>query len=109
MKANGTTVLLTTHHMQAADELCDRVAFIVDGQIRLIDSPRELKLRQGRKKVRVEYRKGEHVATEEFPIEGIGGNERFLQLIDRYSVETMHSQEATLEQIFIETTGRSLS
>lgn len=109
MKANGTTVLLTTHHMQAAEELCDRVAFIADGQIRLIDSPRELKLRQGRKRVRVEYLMGDHKAAEEFPLEGIGENESFLQLIGRYPVETIHSQEATLEQIFIETTGRSLS
>jgi len=109
MKAEGKTVLLTTHHMQAAEELCDRVAFIVDGQIKLIDSPRELKLRQGRKTVRVEYRKEREPVVEEFPLEGIGNNESFLQVIDRYPVETMHSQEATLEQIFLETTGRSLS
>jgi fluoroquinolone transport system ATP-binding protein len=109
MKAEGKTVLLTTHHMQAAEELCDRVAFIVDGQIKLIDSPRELKLRQGRKTVRVEYRKEGEPVVEEFPLEGIGNNESFLQVIDRYPVETMHSQEATLEQIFLETTGRSLS
>ncbi|TMV46816.1 ABC transporter ATP-binding protein [Paenibacillus mesophilus] len=107
-KASGTTVLLTTHNMQAAEELCDRVAFIVDGQIKLIDSPRELKLRQGSKRVRVEYRDGQQKAAEEFPLDRIGENERFLRLIGRYPIETMHSQEATLEQIFIRTTGRSL-
>ncbi|MEK3734383.1 ABC transporter ATP-binding protein [Paenibacillus sp. FSL M8-0334] len=109
MKAQGTTVLITTHHMQAAEELCDRVAFIVDGQIKLIDSPRQLMLRQGSKTVRVEYRKGEELAAEEFELDGIGGNAAFLQLINRYPVETMHSQEATLEQIFMDTTGRSLT
>jgi fluoroquinolone transport system ATP-binding protein len=109
MKAEGRTVLLTTHHMQVAEELCDRVAFIVDGEIKLIDSPRELRLRQGRKTVRVEYRKDGERNVQEFPLEGIGENESFLKLIARYPVETMHSQEATLEQIFIETTGRSLS
>lgn len=109
MQAEGTTVLITTHHMQTAEELCDRVAFIVDGQIKLIDSPRQLKLRQGRKTVRVEYRKDEELAAEEFALDGIGDNASFLQLISRYSVETMHSQEATLEQIFMETTGRSLT
>ena len=55
-KVAGKTVLITTHNMQAAEELCDRVAFIVDGEIKLIDSPRELKLRKG-KEVRVEYRR----------------------------------------------------
>ena len=39
---DGRTVFLTTHDMTVADELCDRVAFIVDGEIRLIESPREL-------------------------------------------------------------------
>jgi fluoroquinolone transport system ATP-binding protein len=81
----------------------------VDGEIKLIDSPRELRLRQGRKTVRVEYRKDGERNVQEFPLEGIGENESFLKLIARYPVETMHSQEATLEQIFIETTGRSLS
>lgn len=107
-KAAGTTVLITTHNMNAAEELCDRVAFIVDGQIKLIDSPRELKIRQGQKKIRVEYRIGQEKAAEEFSLDGIGANDRFLRLIGQYPVETMHSLEATLEQIFINVTGRSL-
>jgi ABC-type multidrug transport system ATPase subunit len=45
LRDRGTTVFLTTHNMNVADEVCDRVAFLVDGRIRLIDSPRELKLR----------------------------------------------------------------
>lgn len=108
MKTDGKTVLLTTHHMQAAEQLCDRVAFIVDGQIRLIDSPRALKLRHGRKTVRVEYRNEGVLSVQEFPLEQIGSNESFLQLIRCCPVEAVHSQEATLEQIFVETTGRSL-
>jgi fluoroquinolone transport system ATP-binding protein len=40
LRANGTTIFLTTHDMAVADDLCDRVAFIVDGQIKLIDAPR---------------------------------------------------------------------
>lgn len=107
-KAAGTTILITTHHMLAAEELCDRVAFIVDGKIKLIDSPRELKLKQGQRRIRVEYLKGQEKAAEEFSIEGIGENERFLHLIKKHPVETMHSLEATLEQIFIDVTGRTL-
>lgn len=39
----GTTVFLTTHNMQDADLLCDRVAFISDGEIRALDTPDKLK------------------------------------------------------------------
>jgi fluoroquinolone transport system ATP-binding protein len=46
-KATGKTVFLTTHDMSLADELCDRVALIVDGRIQVIASPRDLKLRYG--------------------------------------------------------------
>lgn len=108
-KAAGVTVLITTHNMQAAEELCDRVAFIVDGQIKLIDSPRELKLRQEQKKVRVEYHKNGMNCQAEFSLEKIGENEQFLKLLRDYPVETMHSLEGGLEQIFIEVTGRHLT
>lgn len=40
----GATVFLTTHNMVVADELCDRVAFIVEGRLVQIDAPRDLKM-----------------------------------------------------------------
>jgi ABC-2 type transport system ATP-binding protein len=40
---DGKTVLLTTHYMDEADQLCDRVAFINDGNIVAIDTPNRLK------------------------------------------------------------------
>ncbi|WP_083753011.1 ABC transporter ATP-binding protein [Actinosynnema sp. ALI-1.44] len=43
-KARGKTIFLTTHDMATADQLCDRVAFVVDGRIVVLDSPRELKV-----------------------------------------------------------------
>ncbi|KGE16391.1 ABC transporter ATP-binding protein [Paenibacillus wynnii] len=108
-KAAGTTVLITTHNMQAAEELCDRVAFIVDGQIKLIDSPRELKLRQGQKRILVEYRQHGEIITAEFPFEAIGENPDFLRILRENPIETLHSMEAGLEQIFIDITGRQLT
>ncbi|MGG3281063.1 ABC transporter ATP-binding protein [Paenibacillus solani] len=107
-KAAGKTILLTTHNMQAAEELCDRVAFIVDGEIKLIDSPRDLKLRKGKKTIRIEYRRDSELKEVVFPLGGIGENDQFLRFIQEYPPETIHSQEATLEQIFIEVTGRQL-
>ncbi|WP_442604001.1 ATP-binding cassette domain-containing protein [Paenibacillus sp. KN14-4R] len=108
MKAAGKTILITTHNMKAADEICDRVAFIVDGGISLIDSPRELKVRHGKRMLRVEYREDLQVKHADFNLEGIGANELFLKLLQDQSIETMHTQEASLEDIFIEVTGRSL-
>lgn len=107
-KAAGTTIVITTHNMQAAEELCDRVAFIVDGQIALIDSPRELKLRHGKKNIRVEYLKDQELITEHFPMNGLADNLSFINLLRNEQIETIHSLEATLEQIFIDVTGRSL-
>ncbi|MBA4495062.1 ABC transporter ATP-binding protein [Paenactinomyces guangxiensis] len=108
-KAQGGTILITTHNMNVAEEICDRVAFIVDGRISLIDSPRELKIQKGRKIVRVEYKDKGMVRSEDFPLPQIGMNETFLRFIREKDIETMHTQEKTLEQIFIEVTGRDLA
>lgn len=67
-KSEGVTVFLTTHNMYIAEELCDRVAFIVAGEISLIDSPRNLKLQYGQKLVEVEYRLDGSVKKESFSL-----------------------------------------
>jgi fluoroquinolone transport system ATP-binding protein len=107
-KAAGKTVFLTTHDMNVASELCDRVAFIIDGEIKLIDSPRNLRLQHGEAKVRVEFQLNGHLEREDFAVEGLGKNGRFLQILNSDTIQTIHTQEATLEDIFIEVTGHSL-
>src|SRR5689334_22684502 len=55
LAAAGTTVLLTTHYMAEADELCDRIAVIADGQIQALGTPAELRHHaDGRRVVEVE-------------------------------------------------------
>jgi fluoroquinolone transport system ATP-binding protein len=108
LRARGATVFLTTHNMTLADEVCDRVAFIVDGRIALIDSPRALKLRHGQRAVRVEYGREGVIEDVVFPLEGLAENQGFLDLLRRDVVQTMHTQETSLESIFIDTTGRGL-
>ncbi|WP_424358456.1 ATP-binding cassette domain-containing protein [Methanocella sp. MCL-LM] len=108
-KAEGKTIFLTTHNMALADEICDRVAFIVDGEIKLIDSPRQLKLQHGRRVVRVEYGDNSHVDTLEFGLKGLGDNTEFLALLRSKSVQTIHTEEATLDDIFVKATGRNLA
>ncbi len=72
--------------MAVADELCDRVAFIVDGEIVLIDTPRELKLRHGQFSVRVEYRDQGPLQHRDFPLEGLGENPDFVALLQQHEI-----------------------
>lgn len=104
----GVTVFLTTHNMFIADELCDRVAFIIDGEIKLIDSPKNLKLRYGKKMVDVEYRRDEKVLKGTLSTVLEEDRARLTQIIDENEILTMHTKEATLEEIFIKVTGRGL-
>ena len=105
----GATVFLTTHDMAAADELCDRVAFIVEGRIACIDSPRALKLQHGERTVRVEYRSGERAEHADYPLEGLADNTAFNQVLRERDVQTLHTREATLADVFIRVTGRALA
>jgi ABC-2 type transport system ATP-binding protein len=53
--ATGTTVLLTTHYMAEADELCNRIAVIAGGKIKALGTPDELKRHaEGRRVLEVE-------------------------------------------------------
>ena len=108
-QAAGKTIFLTTHDMNVATDLCDRVAFIVDGEIKLIDSPEKLRLQYGKPQVRVSFQQNGHVAQKVFNLAGLAENGRFQQLLRQESIQTMHTQEATLEDIFIEVTGRELA
>ena len=108
LKEEGKTHFLTTHNMNVAEELCDRVAFIVDGGLNLIDSPRRLKIDKGEKSVRLEYQKNGKTVYKDFNLEKIGTDSDFINLIQKEKIETIHTKEATLEDIFIRVTGRKL-
>ncbi len=108
-KKAGGTVFLTSHIMTDVDQLCDRVAFVVDGQIIETDSPRNLKIKYGKRTMKLEYKEDGKTIAEEFPMDGIGKNERFLELLKTKDIETLHSGETTLEEIFIQVTGVGLN
>lgn len=107
-KKAGGTVFLTTHLMHDAEELCDRVAFIANGEIREIDSPKNLKLRYGRRVVDVEYLVDGQLNKETFNLDDLGTNERFFEVVKNRKIVTMHSGETTLDEIFIKVTGVKL-
>ncbi|MES0489202.1 MAG: ABC transporter ATP-binding protein [Leptospirales bacterium] len=108
LKNRGKTIFLTTHNMTDADELCDQVAFLVEGKIRLIDSPKELKLRYGKKSVKVEYLNSGKQKEKSFEMNKLGENTNFISLLNKHEIQTIHTEEASLDQIFIETTGQKL-
>jgi len=105
----GVTAFLTTHNMFIADELCDRVAFIVDGELKLIDNPKTLKLQYGHKAVAVEFKEGGVVKKETLAPAKPKDKERLRAILDTCEIITMHSKEATLEEIFIKVTGKGLT
>lgn len=107
-RSRGRTVFLTTHDMAAAEELCDRVAFIVDGRLARLDTPRDLKLEHGQRRVRVEYRVDNHLEREEFALAGLADDAAFHRLLREADIQTMHTTEASLDDVFIAVTGRSL-
>lgn len=110
LKTRGRTVFLTTHDMATADELCDRVAFVVDGRIVALDAPAELKIARSRRLVRLEYRSGHGtLQTAEFPMDGLADDPEFHTVLREHHVETIHSREASLDEVFVDVTGRSLA
>ncbi len=105
----GVAVLLTTHDMFEADELSDRVAFINEGEIVALDTAENLKLRYGERSVRVRLREGERAREERIPLSEDGASARLAELAASPDLLTIHTEEATLEAIFIQLTGRGLA
>ncbi|MFW5714886.1 MAG: ABC transporter ATP-binding protein [bacterium] len=107
-KETGTTVFLTTHNMEVATELCNRVAFLADGRIADIGAPHEFMLQAGSGKLQVEIETDGQLLRNDFPLESLGGNEQFFSFLQQGRVRRIHSHEATLEDVFLQVTGESL-
>ena len=106
-KKRGKTILLTTHNMQDATELCDRVAFIVGGKIYALDTPHNLIMSKGAAKVSYSWiENGEQ--TGECVLDEMASDERLQKLIAENRIISIHSSEPTLNDIFMEITGRTL-
>lgn len=108
LKLQGVTIFLTTHHMDDAGELCNRLAFMVNGSLPVIDSTAALKLKHGKKSIKVEYVHNEEPLTQEFSLNELSENQRFMEIIRTQKILTIHTQEASLEDIFIKVTGQQL-
>jgi len=105
LKEDGVTILLTTHLMNDVDELCDRVGFMVDGSIQEIETPKNLKVRYGERKVEVEYDSNGETQRDTFDLDTLGSSSEFMDIVKHKRIITIHSKETTLDDIFIKVTG----
>ncbi|WOO37670.1 ABC transporter ATP-binding protein [Anaerocolumna sp. AGMB13020] len=106
-RAKGKAIILTTHNMQDAAELCDRVAFIVDGKMKALDTPHNLIMSKGANKLQYSYfENGEQLGE---CLMSASGEDKLLQrLVSENKLLSIHSSEPTLNDIFREVTGRVL-
>lgn len=104
-KKKGKTIVITTHLMADVEQLCDQVVFMTKGRLSDMASPRDLKIKYGKREVAVEYQTDGVRKVDKFPMEDLGHNETFLDVLKTQTVETIHSGETTLDDIFILVTG----
>jgi ABC-2 type transport system ATP-binding protein len=103
MNRKGTTIFLTTHNMQEAEELCDRVAFLNNGEISALDTPQALRLQYGDGSITVTTRQGKQLVQRNET-----GADLIKELMYSGSLLAIHSNEPTLGDIFVKLTGRGL-
>lgn len=130
LREEGITVVLTTHYMEEADELCERVAIIDHGKVLALDSPERLKTTLGastRIELALRSEESTHSLAEtlrDMPqirsVEPIAGGLRLLaqnidgllpelvQAAQSYGVKDISINEPSLETVFIQLTGRDL-
>lgn len=105
LNKEGTTIFLTTHNMGEADKLCDRVAFLNEGEIVDIGIPQELKLKYAEDDIKVLLKEEPNAII-------IKNNEQGAKQIEGWikgkQLLSIHSMEPSLEQIFLKLTGREL-
>lgn len=108
-KAKGKTIILTTHNMKDAAELCDQVAFIVDGQVKALDTPHNLIMKKGAGLLSYSYLENGNEVKGQCPITETGKDKKLQSLINEGKLLTIHSMEPDLGDIFMEVTGRGLN
>ncbi|MFG2616761.1 ABC transporter ATP-binding protein [Streptomyces sp. NPDC048507] len=120
LKGEGRTIVYTTHHLDEAEALCDRVAILVAGRIAALDSPHRLVAAAGAP-ARLLVPAGRLEAAQAAALEGVdrvseqGGSlvletsapGRVLQAVDALTgLDGVMTRTATLEDVYLELTGR---
>ena len=106
LSTQGVTIFLTTHYMEEADELCQRIAFLSEGRIVALDTPDNLKIAHGQKSLKATLDSGQSLTI---ALDDEGAGKQLETLVSARQLRTLHSTEATLEEVFIQIAGRGLS
>ncbi|MEO1610488.1 MAG: ABC transporter ATP-binding protein [Pseudomonadota bacterium] len=104
LRDEGRTIFLTTHNMAEAEEVCDRVAFLAGGTIPVMGVPSELKRAHGQNLVEVSIQAERGIEKLSFPLQGLGANPAFLETLKTENVVSIHSKDASLDDVFIAVT-----
>jgi ABC-2 type transport system ATP-binding protein len=126
---SGMTILLTTHYLDEAEQLCDRVAIVHQGRIVALDSPAALLAHMGRELVELRLDGDVSTAVSSLRAEGLAGDDAFavgatlhVPVHDRPARETaatiaglglavtaITSRPPTLDDVYLQLTGESLA
>jgi len=130
MRGEQRTILLTTHYIEEAERLCDRVAIIDEGRIIALGTPREIQARtlgHSRIEIAVSQPLPEDAGLPSIDTEAIAVSEDRIHItissahparavvdivkwIDQQGIELadIHLKRPTLEDVFLELTGKRL-
>ncbi|WP_214481103.1 ABC transporter ATP-binding protein [Bacillus sp. SM2101] len=104
LNEEGTTIFLTTHDMLEAEEICDRVAFLNNGEIELLDTPQNLRTKFADPSISL-LLKGDRTIVVDKDEQGA---KQIYELMKSGDIVSIHSNEPTLGDIFVQLTGREL-
>jgi len=104
LNEQGTTIFLTTHDMVEAEELCDRVAFLHQGEIKLLDTPKNLRLKFSQKSISLVVGEGNSITVKNDE----QGAKQISDYMKNGQLLSIHSNEPTLGDIFVQLTGSEL-
>ena len=107
-REKGKTIIITTHNMQDATELCDRVVFIVDGQMKALDTPHNFIMKRGAARVTYSFMENGKEQVKTSILSELSKDELLQKLISENRIASIHSTEPTLSDIFMELTGAQL-
>lgn len=101
----GTTIFLTTHDMEEAERLCDRIAFLHEGALITCDTPQNLRLSHSDHTITLFLDNGEKETIQQ----NDAGAKTVAAYMRQGRLRAIHSNEPTLGDVFIRLTGRKLT
>lgn len=108
LQGQGKTIVLTTHNMQDATDLCNRVAFLSLGKVAAMDTPRKLIMQKGAATLTYTYMEGGIEQRRTTPLSRISEDQVLAFLIKGNSITSMHTDEPNLAGVFTDVTGGRL-